>query len=45
MLCGQKLVIKHVVEVLREEKSVLKKASGSLLCTVQGYNDDAAMWV
>ncbi|KAJ5650270.1 uncharacterized protein N7484_003993 [Penicillium longicatenatum] len=46
MLCAQKLVIKHVIEVLREEKSVLKeKAAGSLLCTVQGYNDDDAMWV
>ncbi|KAJ5993277.1 hypothetical protein N7451_009001 [Penicillium sp. IBT 35674x] len=46
MICGQKLVIKHLIEVLREEKSVLKeKAGGSLLCTIQGYNDDDAMWV
>lgn len=46
MICGQKIVIKHLVGVLRKEKSVLKeKAGGSLLCTIQGYNDDDAMWV
>ncbi|KAJ5913696.1 hypothetical protein N7504_002579 [Penicillium tannophilum] len=46
LICGQKIEIQHLVGVLREEKSVLKeKAGGSLLCTIQGYNDDDAMWV
>ncbi|KAJ5537057.1 hypothetical protein N7513_010243 [Penicillium frequentans] len=46
MICGQNIAIKHLLGVLREEKSVLKeKAGGSLLCTIQGYNDDDAMWV
>lgn len=45
-LCGQKISIKHVVGVLREEKvSLNEKAAGFLRCTVQGYNDDDAMWV
>lgn len=47
MLCGQKLALNAVVELLKEGKqTILEKAAGPFTCSIQGYHlEDDKEWI